>query len=64
MLQKKSRKKQKSEAELLREMVKMEIAEELGLIDKIKRGGWGELSATEAGKIGGLLSARLKNYHH
>ncbi|MFZ5649767.1 MAG: small, acid-soluble spore protein, alpha/beta type [Bacillota bacterium] len=53
-------KKQKTKEELLRERIKLEIAEELGLLDKIRKGGWGELSAVEAGKIGGLLSSRLK----
>lgn len=53
-------KKQKTEEELLKERIKLEIAEELGLLDKIKRGGWGELNAVEAGKIGGILSSRLK----
>lgn len=59
-------KKQKTEEELLKERIKLEIAEELGLLDKIKRGGWGELNAVEAGKIGGILSSRLKKAicHH
>lgn len=56
----KSVKKQKTEADLLRERMKLEIAEELGLLEKIKQGGWGELNAVEAGKIGGILSCRLK----
>ncbi len=53
-------KKQKSPEELLREKMKWEIAEELGLAEKIKEYGWGDLSAMEAGKIGGLLVSRLK----
>lgn len=42
------------------EMLKMEIAEELGLLDKIYSEGWGGLSATESGRIGGKLAAALK----
>ncbi|NLC45359.1 MAG: small, acid-soluble spore protein, alpha/beta type [Clostridiales bacterium] len=38
--------------------VKMEIAEELGLLDKVKEYGWGGLSAKETGKIGGLMARR------
>ena len=40
--------------------MKYEIAEELGLIDKIKRFGWGELTAKETGRIGGIMTARKK----
>ena len=50
----------KDEFELLKERLKLEIAEELGLEEKIRQGGWGELNAVEAGRIGGLLARRLK----
>lgn len=41
-------------------LIKYEIAEELGLIDKLKRFGWGELTAKETGRIGGLMTVRKK----
>ena len=41
-------------------LMKYEIAEELDLIDKIKRFGWGELTAKETGRIGGIMTARKK----
>lgn len=41
-------------------IMKYEIAEELGLIDKIKRLGWGELTAKETGRIGGIMTAKKK----
>lgn len=50
----------KSEEDLIKEKIKMEIAEELGLADKIRQDGWGALNSMEAGKIGGILSKRLK----
>lgn len=50
----------KDEDALLKERLKLEIAEELGLAEKIRQGGWGELNAVEAGRIGGLLARRLK----
>ncbi|MCL6610817.1 MAG: alpha/beta-type small acid-soluble spore protein [Peptococcaceae bacterium] len=53
-------KKKATEKELLVERLKLEIAEELGLLDKIMRGGWGQLSSVEAGKIGGMLSGRMQ----
>ena len=37
------------------EELKMEIAEELGLLDKVKKVGWAGLSAKETGRIGGLM---------
>lgn len=42
------------------EELKMEIAAELGLLDKVKRRGWDSLSAQEAGRIGGHMTQRLK----
>ncbi len=53
------KKRTKEEKSIINKM-KLEIAEELGLLDKIKKGGWGELNAVESGKIGGILSKRLK----
>lgn len=41
-------------------MMKYEIAEELGLIDKVKQLGWGGLTAKETGRIGGLMTVRKK----
>ena len=46
------------------EELKMEIAEELGLLDKAKKVGWAGLSAKETGRMGGILTRRkreLKN---
>jgi len=43
-----------------RETIKMEVAEELGLVGKIKREGWQNLTARETGKIGGRMSKLLR----
>lgn len=42
------------------EKLKLEIAEEIGLLDKVKSQGWAGLSAAESGRIGGLLIQRKK----
>ena len=42
------------------EKLKLEIAEEIGLLEKVKTQGWAGLSAVESGKIGGLLTKRKK----
>ena len=50
-----------SEAKAVRDRLKLEIAEEIGLLHKIKTKGWTSLSAAEAGRIGGILGKRLKS---
>lgn len=42
------------------DLQKLEIAEEIGVIDKIYAGGYGNLTSKESGKIGGILAARNK----
>ena len=54
--------KELTEEEQMREKIKYEIAEELGLTDKVKREGWGGLSAGETGKIGGIMAKRKNKY--
>ena len=49
-----------TENEMLREALKYEIAEELGLTDKIDTCGWSGLTAEETGRIGGLMTKRKK----
>ena len=38
---------------------KDEVAEELGLADKIARQGWGEMTARECGKVGGTMVKKM-----
>ncbi len=40
--------------------LKIEIAEELGLMEKVRETGWKSLTAKESGRIGGLISKRKK----
>ena len=47
-----------------KERLKYEIAEELGLLDRIQKFGWKSLSAKETGKIGGLMTKRKKEIQH
>lgn len=42
------------------EKMKYEIAKELGLMEKVLKGGWKSLSAKETGRIGGLINKRKK----
>lgn len=42
------------------EKMKYEIAEELGLLDRVMADGWRSLSSKETGRIGGLLARRKR----
>lgn len=42
------------------EKLKYEIAEELGLLDKVVSGGWRSLSSKETGRIGGLITKKKR----
>lgn len=43
------------------DLLKLEIAAELGLAEKVASEGWGNLTAAETGRIGGLLGKRLRD---
>lgn len=42
------------------ERLKYETAVELGLIDKLKENGWKLLSASETGRLGGIMNRKMK----
>ncbi|MDY5987173.1 small, acid-soluble spore protein, alpha/beta type [Sporofaciens sp. SGI.106] len=42
------------------EKLKYEIAEELGLLDKVMTQGWRSLSSKETGRIGGLVTKKRR----
>lgn len=44
-----------------RDLMKLEIADELGLLQKVRSVGWVGLTAQEAGAIGGVMSHRLRS---
>lgn len=52
--------KKLTDAEELREKLKYEIAEELGLEEKVNKYGWSGLTAEETGRIGGIMAKRKK----
>lgn len=56
----KSNKPKKKKEPTLEDILKYEIAEELGLMDKIEKVGWGGLTAKESGRIGGLMTVRKR----
>ena len=42
--------------------MKYEIAEELGLLEKVRKGGWKALSSRETGQIGGMVSRGKRHW--
>lgn len=42
------------------ERMKYEIAQELGLLDRVLEEGWKTLSAKETGRIGGIMNRRRR----
>jgi small acid-soluble spore protein F (minor alpha/beta-type SASP) len=59
-IQKNRRKNTMTEEEERINAIKLEIADELGLLDTIKEKGWSGLNAQECGRIGGKLAKRLR----
>lgn len=53
-------KNKKKKEETLEDRLKYEIADELGLMDKVNALGWGGLTAKETGRIGGIITVRKK----
>ena len=42
------------------DILKYEIAKELGLLNRVLKDGWNSLTPKETGKIGGLVARRRK----
>lgn len=56
----KSRKSKMKKTPADMEELKLEIAAELGLLNKVKEVGWAGLSAKETGRMGGLVTKRKR----
>jgi hypothetical protein len=41
-------------------LLKLEAAEELGLVNKVKKVGWAGLTSEETGKVGGYMTKKIK----
>lgn len=42
------------------ERLKYETAAELGLLDLLKKSGWKSLSASETGRLGGIMNRKIR----
>jgi len=43
------------------DLLKFEVARELGLWEKIEKYGWAELTAEESGRIGGIMTRTMRS---
>ena len=60
-MENKESKKSKVDSELTPdEILKYQIAEELGLMDKVNSTGWKSLTSKESGQIGGIMTKRKR----
>lgn len=53
-------KNKKFKIETLEDKMKYEIAQELGLLDRVLANGWSALTAKETGRIGGIITKKKK----
>lgn len=53
-------KNKKKKIETIEDKWKYEIAEQLGLLEKVEKLGWGGLTAKETGRIGGMITVKKK----
>lgn len=56
------RRKLVPDAEPALDRFKYEVAEDLGLADKIRRVGWGDMTSRECGFVGGNMVRRMIRY--
>ncbi len=54
-------KEEKKAIKIEAEKLKYEVAEELGLLEKVKDKGWKGLTARETGQLGGIIAKRKKD---
>ena len=44
------------------DLLKLELAQQLGYGEKIQRAGWGELTSIESGKLGGMVNGYMRKH--
>lgn len=46
-----------------KDILKLELAQQLGYAEKIRQGGWGELTSAESGRLGGLVHGYMRRHN-
>ena len=45
-----------------RDILKLDLANRLGYGDKIRQYGWGELTSSESGRLGGMVNSYMRKH--
>ncbi len=45
-----------------KDILKLDLAMQLGYGEKIQRAGWGELTSVESGKLGGMVNGYMRKH--
>lgn len=45
-----------------KDVLKLELAQQLGYGEKIKAKGWGELTSVESGRLGGMVNGYMRKH--
>jgi len=45
-----------------KDILKLDLAQQLGYGEKIRRAGWGELTSAESGRLGGLVNGYMRKH--
>ena len=45
-----------------KDILKLELAQQLGYGEKIMRAGWGELTSAESGRLGGMVHGYMRKH--
>ncbi len=45
-----------------KDILKLDLAMQLGYGEKIQRAGWGELTSIESGKLGGMVNGYMRKH--
>ncbi len=45
-----------------KDILKLELAQQLGYDEKIRQWGWGELTSAESGKLGGMVHGYMRKH--
>ena len=46
-----------------KDILKLDLAQQLGYGEKIQELGWGELTSAESGRLGGMVRGYMRRHH-
>ena len=52
----------RTKTDYTKDILKLELAQQLGYGDKIRQAGWGELTSAESGRLGGMVNGYMRKH--